>query len=252
MKGRKGILLWVAAVALALTGAAGVAALAAGDFGETDGRILGSTAALAGASLLAVPGAILLDRGRLAVLAWITLALAAASFAVFMPIIWRDDAPEVLGKSLAIVASASGAAAQASALLASVRGSERAVLRGLLRAATVLVLGLAAMASLGAIREVDSEAYWRLFGVLAVLDLVAVLMRPIVRRMGPATAEPGSTYDLRLTVEPGGEREVTGEGYDLAAAIAAEVRRVEADGGRVTRIEPLAEKTGRHIPVPGT
>jgi hypothetical protein len=54
----------VAAIALASTGVIAVVSLLVGDASEADGRIIEATAALAGAGLLAVPGALLLERGR--------------------------------------------------------------------------------------------------------------------------------------------------------------------------------------------
>lgn len=237
MSDRRGILLWVAAVALAATGIAGVVVLLSGNESDTSGRILGTTAALAGASLLAIPGAVLFDRMRALLLARSTVGLAGVNLLLVLIMIWGVEDSDALGKLSACAIAAALACTQTAALVATRRGGERPAVRRLFLAATVVVVIVAAMGALGAVAEVDDEAFWRIFGAFSVIDVVLVLMRPIVRRMTPQDAIAAAGYRLRITVEPGGEREVDAEGHDLAAAVSAEIHRAQKAGERVVRID---------------
>jgi hypothetical protein len=227
----------VAAAALVATGIAGIVVMLSGSDSEIAAQVLSTVASIAGASLLGVPGAVLFDRGRVSLLARATTTLAGAVLVCLLVLIWIDTESEGLWKTLAVLLAASLAATQTSALVASVRGPETRTLRRLFTLATVLVCLVAVMGALGAVFEVGGDVYWRIFGALAVSDIVVVLLRPIMRRMAPATA--ASTHPLRIVTEPGGEREVEAEGRDLADAISDEVRKAEREGTRVVRIEPL-------------
>jgi hypothetical protein len=244
VKDRKGILLWVAAVALAATGIAGVVVLLSGNESDTSGRILGTTAAIAGASLLAIPGAVLFDRMRALLLARVTVGLAGASLLLVLIMIWGVEDVDALWKLLACAFAAALACTQTAALVATRREGERQAVSRIFVAATVVVVIVAAMGALGAVAEVDNEAYWPIFGALSVIDIVLVLMRPIVRRMTPQGATGTAGYRLRITSEPGGEREVSAHGHDLAAAVAGEIHRTEKAGERVVRIDIPEQRPG--------
>jgi hypothetical protein len=238
--------LWVAAVALAATGIAGVLVLLSGNESDTSGRILGTTAAIAGASLLAVPGAVLFDRMRALLLARITVGLAGVNLLLVLIMIWGVEDADALWKTFACAIAAGLACTQTSALVATRREGERPAVHGLFVAATVVVAVVAALGAVGAVAEVENDVFWRIFGALSVVDIVLVLMRPIVRRMVPPGAEGTGGYRLQITVEPGGEREVIAQGHDLAAAVSAEIHRAEESGERVVRIDVLGEPAAHH------
>src|SRR5918999_677892 len=90
MRWRRLLVLAVIA-SLAVTAALAIGILLLGDFGETEGRVLATTFAISVASLLALPGAQLLDQERAVPLAWATLVLAALAFVVFEYTIWTDE-----------------------------------------------------------------------------------------------------------------------------------------------------------------
>ena len=116
MSGRR-ILLGGIVAALTATALLAVGILLFGDFGETEGKILGTTAMLAGYGLLALPAGFLIDQGRLRRLAWGLLTLAVAGFAVGAVTVWTD-AGETLGKSMLTVTVFAIAATQTAAQLA--------------------------------------------------------------------------------------------------------------------------------------
>ena len=95
MSGRRILLSAVVAV-LTLTALLAIAILLFGSFGETEGRILGTTLLLAVFGLLALPSVILLDQRRLPGLAVPGVVLAAASFGLATAGMWIVDPPTAL------------------------------------------------------------------------------------------------------------------------------------------------------------
>lgn len=71
-----------------ITGGLAIALILAGDISDTDARILGTTALIALFNLVALPAGALLDRGRAPALAWATIGLSAAAFAVWEVGVW--------------------------------------------------------------------------------------------------------------------------------------------------------------------
>src|SRR5689334_8083938 len=96
--GKRVVLLGVAGL-LSASALLAIGILLAGRFGETEGRILGTTALLAGYGLIALPATILLDQGRLAGLSLAGLGLAGAGAALALAAVW-SNAPEALGKAV--------------------------------------------------------------------------------------------------------------------------------------------------------
>ena len=68
---------------------------------------------------------------------------------------------------------------------------------------------------------------------MVVLDLLAAALQPILARARAA----GVRVRMRITTTPGATEEVSAEGRDLAAAVAAGIRRAEGEGGHVVAVE---------------
>lgn len=223
---RRRLLLWGIVGSLTATALLAVGILLFGDFGETEGRILGTTAMLAGYGLLALPAAFLIDQGRLRRLAWGLLTLAVAGFAVGAVTVWTD-AGETLGKSTLTVTVFAIAATQTAAQLAG-----RRTTRTLFPLSVALVLVVAAMATAAAWGEIDSSVYYRILGAIAVLDVLAVALQPILTagRTGKAA------YRLRVTVAGGEEIATTVEAADFGTAAAKAIRSVERSGRRAVAV----------------
>lgn len=222
------------AVAGLLTGAAALAIgiLLFGDFGSTEGRILATTALLAGYGLVTLPAAILRDRRQAAALTGTVVALAVAGASLATVAVWIDGG-DVLGKAVGTVNGWLVAAVLPATLMLRRRENDQRVVRLLFVASSALVVVLALMFTALLWAEIDSERYGRIFGALVVLDVLLVALQPILAR-----ARPRSTvHRLRVAVAPDEWIGLTVEAPDLAAAASEAVRTVERDGHRILGLE---------------
>jgi hypothetical protein len=224
----------LAGIAASLTATAllAVGILLLGHFGETEGRILTTTALLAAYGLLALPGGLLVDQSRLPRLAAAALTLAVAGFAVAVTTVWWPDSPTELGKSLGTVTALAVASAQAAALALRRRESDPASVRRLYPISCALALIVATLFSVAMWAELENAVYFRLLGSLAVLDVLAVALQPVLALARPASR----VYQLRILVEPEREFEMVASAPDFAAAVGKAVREVERKGGYVLRV----------------
>lgn len=236
----KRLVLVIVAVLMSVVAALAIGILLFGDFGATEGRILATTAVLAGYGVLALPAAILQDRRRLLGLAMVVFALAVAGASVTVAAIWAGEPPEALGKAIGTVNGWLIAAVQVAAL-ALRRDHDPRSARWLFTASSGLVVVLAAMLTTLVWAEIDSEVYGRVFGALVVLDVLLVALQPVVARVRPA----GTLHRLRIVVAPDETVELTVEATDLASAAAKGIRMLEHDGRRVLLLDfadPTAER----------
>lgn len=222
------------AVAGLLSGSAllAIGILLLGHFGDTEGRILSTTALLAGYGLVALPSTILLDQGRSRSFAYTGLGLAVVAAVLSMVTVWTEDPPERLGKTMGTAAIAAVAAAQVAALTARRRDGDPVSVRRLFALSCVLAAVVAAMAAAAIWWEIDSSGYYRVFGATFVLDLLTVALQPILARARPS----GAVHRLSITAS-GKIVELEVEAPDLATAVAKSIRSLEHDGRHVERIE---------------
>jgi Kef-type K+ transport system membrane component KefB len=246
---RSGKRVFLIAVIASLSTAAllAIGILLFGDFGQTEGRVLWTTALVAAYGLLALPAGILFDQGRLRPLAGLVLTLAAGGLLLALVGVWGGEAPEALGRGLGTVTVCALAATQTAALAARASRRDSMVVRRLFRASVALVIVLAGMVSAAIWAEVDDERYLRIVAALVVLDVLLCTLQPILALMRPA----GVPHRLRLRGEAGEEVEATVEAADFAAAAAKAIRAAERDGHRVRgleRVEPSlsARRPGRN------
>ena len=232
---RRRALLLVVAALLTASALLAVAILLIGEFGTVQGRILGTTAVLGAYGVLALPAAMLLDLGRARRLAGVLLAFCALGAALVIALIWTGDPPVALGKTAGTVAVAGVAVAQTAVLTARRRETDPRVV-GLLFVAATALAGLAAAVFSGLLwTDGGGDRIGRLLGALVVLDLLAVALGPILARARAS----GVRVRMRLLAATGVIGEVSAEGRDPAAAVAAGIRRAEADGARVVAVEIL-------------
>ena len=220
MTGRRSLLLAVASL-LTASAALAIAILLFGNFGETEGRILATTALLAAHGLLALPGAILLDQRRLRPLAAFVLALAASAATVNVASVWTEDPPAAVGKTSATLLAFLVASTQTAALTARRRGRPRALFFASTADAFVVATTLAVVVW----AEIDSESVARVLGALVVLDVLLVALQPILSR-----ARRGISV-TRLAVTK-----------DAAAETVEAIRVIERQGRRVVRVEIATEE----------
>jgi hypothetical protein len=223
------------AVADLLTAAAALAIgiLLFGDFGSTEGRILATTALLAGYGLFALPAAILRDQRRLAALTIAVVALAVAGASLTILAIWTGEPPDVLGRSIGTVNGWLVAAAQVAAVALRRRTHDPGIVRRLFAASSTLIVLLAAMLTALLWAGIDSERYGRAFGALVVLNVLLVALQPLLARMHPSE----TVHRLRVRVAPDKAVELIVEAPDLAAAASKAIRKLERDGRRILALE---------------
>ncbi len=232
---RRRVLLLAVAALLTASALLAVAILLVGDFGTTQARILGTTALLAGYGILALPAMMLLDQGRARGLAAGLVAACAAAAGLAVAAVWQDEAPVWIGKAMMTATAMAVAGAMTAALAARRRDVEPPVVRVLFVASAVLAAAAVALFSILMWSESEDVGAFRILGVLAVLALLTAALQPLLARARAA----GVRVRMRITLAPGAVEEVSADGRDVAAAVAAGIRGAEESGGQVAAVELL-------------
>jgi hypothetical protein len=231
----KRILLLAIVGSLCITAALAITILLFSKFGETQGRILWTTGLIALYGLLALPAGILFDQGRRPGLARAVIVLTAAGLVLAVGAVWTSDPPALLGKALASVTAFALASSQTAALAARRSSRDPATVRRLFAASLALAVGLASMVTVAAWAEVGHQMYYRVLAALAVVDVLAAALQPILARLG--AEQPPVIHRLRLHVEGGAELELAVEAPSFATAVGKAIATAEQKGGRVVWIE---------------
>ena len=230
------VLLIATIAALSLTALIAIAALIAAEFGDTELRILATTAGFGFSTLLAMRGTVLLDQGRHQTLARAVIGFSALAFIVELWPVWINSDDSAPWKSYVCVIAVAVALAQIAGMLGRRRASDPPSIRVLIWAAGSFAVTVAAMAILAALAEISEAGYYQLFGVVVVLNVLAIALQPVVRRLGsPApTAGDGERF---VCVLSNGRRVERAAGPDLADSVARALRELNDRDERVTRIE---------------
>lgn len=228
-------LLTAVAISITATALLAIGILLFGSFGETEGRILGSTMILAGYALLALPAGFLFDQSRHLPLAGAVVGLAAAGLVLSLVNVWSGGASGEVGKAVLTATVFAAAAAQTAALVARRAEGDPILVRALLPLSCVLALVLATMVSVAAWAEFEDAVYFRILGALAVLDLLTVALQPVLA----LARSRREVHHLRLVVDQGEEIETDVEAVDFAAAASRAIRETERSGHCVQRVARL-------------
>lgn len=230
--------LLVAAVsALSITALIAIVALLAGEFGDTQLRILGTTAGFGLSSLVAMRGTTLIEQGRYIWLGRAVPALAVLAFLFELWILWIDEESAFAGKSFICTIVLAIALAQVAGMLSSMRSTDPPSISRLIRVAGAAATVATAMTWAAAIGEIDSAGYYRGFGAVVVLDAFLLALQPVVRHLGARRPATGTGSGGFTVVLEGGRRVEHAADGDLAGAVAGALRAVQARGERVVRIE---------------
>jgi hypothetical protein len=232
------LLLTAIAVSITATALLAIGILLFGSFGETEGRILGSTMILAGYALLALPAGFLLDQSRHLPLAAAVVGLAAAGLVLSLVNVWTGGGSSDVGKAVLTATVFAGAAAQTAALAARRAAGDPILVRALFPVSCALALVLATMASVAAWAEFENAVYFRILGSLAVLDLLTVALQPVLA----LARSPREVHHLHLVVDQGEAVETDVEAVDFATAASRAIRDTERSGRRVLRLERSAAR----------
>jgi len=232
------LLLIATVTALSVTALIAIVALVLGDFGDTELRIMGTTAGFGLCALIATRGTALLDQHRYETLARAVIALSALAFLIELWVVWIDDDSEAGWKSYVCAIALAVALGQIAGMIARRRATDPRAVGAIAWPAGVCAIVLATMGCIAALAEVDSAGYYQAFGVVAVLDILAVVLQPVVRRLGTpsptATGRSASGFTVVLANGRRSEHEARG---DLPEKVAAALREARSRGERVTRIE---------------
>jgi hypothetical protein len=161
-------------------------------FGDADGalwQLLTSAVVLGLFSLLAYPGAMLLDQGRGSILAWSAVLLSALGLLWAFRTVWGDfHGDDGSWRLLVTLTACATAVSQVCATTARRRETDPSAVDRLYTASTLLVYLLAGMVTFAAWDALGADPFfWQLLGVTALLDLVAVVLQPLLRhRAQPA------------------------------------------------------------------
>jgi hypothetical protein len=187
----KRVALIVALVAIALSAALGVYALVGGTFGDTEGKLLGTSLLVTAAAIVALAAAVALESGNLGKLPYLGIGAAIAGFGMLVVGVWVEvDADGYLrvAGTLIIVSLMFGHMGLIE--LARLPRPQQWVV-----VATHLLAVAATGVIVGAIWfESSSSLYWRAGGVVFVLFAAATVTVPILHRIAdiPEPSAEGS------------------------------------------------------------
>lgn len=178
----------VVIVAVAISAILGIVMLLTGGWGDVQARILGTTAAVAVFAITSLCHLLQVDRPLRAV-GFAGIAASVLGLVPILVIIWAEAltsaANEWLMKAFALFGVLAVSLAQANLLLLLARRRQPAV-RIMLLAALVAIAGVATLVLLPILSDGripgpgDEEWYWRLFGVVAILDALCTIVLPVL------------------------------------------------------------------------
>lgn len=230
---RKRLLLLAVAVLLSLSALLAIAILLAGRFGSIEGRILLTTALLAGYGLVALPAVVLLDQERLRALAVSGVGLAALAAALALVSVWGRSGSDTVGRTVGSATIVAVALAQVAAMSARRSDLDTVSVRRLFAFSCVTAAGVSAFAVTLLWVAPDGGRAARFVAALLVLDLLLVALQPLLSR-----ARAGSVLRRITVVFASGEQvEVEVRGRDLASAAARAIRSVEPADGTITELK---------------
>ena len=167
---------------VALNACLGIVALVMGDFGQTQGKVLGTSLCVTAAVMLALAATPAWERRLLGPVPAVGASSGAVGFALLIVAIWLgEDASPTLGKAVGTALTVGGAGSLAS-LLALPRLAPRH--RHVLTTALALGAVAAAMVLVQIWGELDSSLYARALGVVAVLLGAVAVSIPVLHRIG--------------------------------------------------------------------
>ena len=175
--------LGLAAVAFCVCGGLAVLLLLFGEFEGASWKILTTAVVVGLYSLLAFPGARLLDQGRSSILAWSAVLLAALGFLWAFRIVWSGlgDA-DGSWRLLVTLTACSTAVTQVCATTARRHETDPASVDRLYGVSNLLVYALAGIVTLASWNALGPGSFlWMMLGVLAVLDVFSVALQPVLR-----------------------------------------------------------------------
>jgi hypothetical protein len=173
----------LAAVAFCVCGGLAVLFLLFGNFEGASWKMLTTAVVLGLYSLLALPGARLLDQGRSPILGWSAVLLAALGLLWAFRVVWGGlDDSDGSWRLLVTLTACATSVTQVCATTARRHENDPASVNRLYGVSNLLVYSLAGIITLASWNALGSGGFlWRMLGVLALLDVLSVVLQPVLR-----------------------------------------------------------------------
>lgn len=199
-------------VSLALAALLGIVALLSGEFGEVQGKVLLTTLTIAAFGTTALCHLAVVTRS-VRLVGFLGIAASAGAALCALVLIWADWSTwtdtEGWWKALGVLTVAAVSLAQANLLLLLVGRPQRLIRIALgvtlVALAIVAVMIVVPILTDGEVPGDDGDTYWRVFGVLAILDALGTIALPIlglVLRTASGASAPTAPEGLALQVPP--------------------------------------------------
>lgn len=178
-------------VSLSIAALLGIVTLFTGDFGEVQTKVMLTTLLVAAFSITALCHLAVVGRAP-RVVGYVGVGASALSLVLGLVLLWRpweswDDVWEGVVKSFVILSIVAVSLAQANLLLLLSGRRHRAVRYGLIATlvciALIVLLVAPPIITNGDIPGEHGETYWRIVGVIAILDALGTIVVPVLGRV---------------------------------------------------------------------
>jgi len=192
IKGVRRIAIWTVIVSLVFTALIGIYTIVSGDFGETQGKVLLTTLAVAGFSILALCHLAVFGRD-VKIFGWFGIGTSGVALTLAAVLIWWDFSDSMyqpgglylnLTKTFAVSALVAVSLAHANLMLL-LQNSPLRWIRNALSVALVFItivptLVIPVIVTEGTFPPMSfQDVYWRFFGVILILDALATIALPV-------------------------------------------------------------------------
>lgn len=212
IKGVRRVAIWTVIISLVVTALIGIYTIVSGEFGETQSRVMLTTLAVAGFSILALCHLAVFGRD-VKVFGWVGIGTSGIALGLAATLIWWNwsdfmyqpsDLYLTLTKSFAISALVAVSLAHANLMLL-LQNSPLRWIRTALSVALVLItivptLVIPVILTEGTFPPMSfQDVYWRFFGVILILDALATIALPVTTLIVRSQRK-------NLSVEPAGPK----------------------------------------------
>ena len=168
---------------LVISAAIGIIIVLKGDFGDTEGRLLGTTLSLAVFTVLAIPSTVQLGRGKFPILSRFGIGTSVVAFFLIVAAIWSDGTFEsVLLTKFMVTFGVTAFASNHTALLLLVSRATTLIRITLIPTIIVLVI-IAVMLTISVWVENMPNELARSVTALAILDVLGSLAVPMLSKL---------------------------------------------------------------------
>jgi hypothetical protein len=184
---------WALVAALTVAALTAIGALATGDFGETEWRVIGTSFGFAFLSATAAAGTSARLRPELDLLGGVTVLASALTFALLAGGLWTDlQDDELLWRLFGCVLIVTLACSHACLVLMARRPGDSEAVRLLVTVSltTAAIDSFFGILGVTGIAEDVDEGFAKLLAVLVVILLFSTLVPPILRRLQRPQAAP--------------------------------------------------------------